>query len=791
MMSIPRAEEIAEVMDFLKFSIKSSSGFQGNICFNFRVEGSENDERLRYLVRVNKKKEVSTMLLQSDIANHAKMNIDCEVTMSVDDFLYLYSGKATIGEVSRLCYSGRVHVSGFQFRFLTRFAQSFEFTTDKWTSFYAWQKEQEQLGDQINLENQEDLVRLPRQIALYIRNGINMAHLQRRCFEASLGRIFGNRLLLSYMSLAHRGRTFQQTNSLPLRPKAKKLLRVSRSLHGIHPKRKAQSKVLTLRDQVEGFMETSYELIKSHELLPSLASPSDIDDETSKLLQGTARYSIRRNKTNWITKLKQSTNLDQRVDLTDASRKQIDKFIANIVGLDTPITKSNFMPAPQRVLHELKILIASPEHPSSTTPSPPLSSILRDVDTTISMELSPEDTKQSFVRPSPPIELGAREIIRYNTNREFLKGKRALKKKIEGLRRDLLTHRPVFKPLGNLKQHGEKVTKSQTFKRPVLGEITNNKLTVLKNKKALLDGQKTQRRQEVIRRTSLVNDKTKEETKIEPEIETRNEFDIDYEDKDNEVACYQYAADIYKYYFEVEKVRMPNPNYMADQCDINTKMRGILVDWLVDVHAKYHLLPQTLHIAVNLVDRHLEKNVTLPRGRLQLVGVTSLFIASKYEEIYPPEANDFVKITDNAYTLSELFKMEEELLASIGYRVTTPTAYQFMNRFLKATATKVPKLQNYAHYIIDRCLQEYKLLKYKPSMLAATAVLLTRTYMDAQPVWSPTAEYHSTYSEAVLGPCMKDITDMLVTAASGVGKSAKLTAVKRKFSKEKYNHVFW
>ncbi|OQS00923.1 hypothetical protein ACHHYP_02160 [Achlya hypogyna] len=437
---IPRADEIAEVMDFLKFSIKSTSGFLGNICFNFRVEGAD-DARLRYIVHVNKKKEVSTMLLSNDEPHHAKMKIDCEVTMTIDDFLHLYSGKATIGEVSRLCYSGRVHVSGFQFRFLTRFAQSFEFSTDKWNAFYAWQKEQEALDDSPLMVDSVEYGRLPRQISLYVRGGLNMVILQRRCFEASLGRIFGTRLLLSYTSLAHSGKQFQQQR---LTPSGKKLLRISRTLNGIQaPRRKLHpTAVPSLRDELEDFMEASYALVKDHDLIPSLLAPTSIGEETAKLLEGSARYTLRRKSPNWIAKLKASSNLDKRVDLTDATRKQINKIMANIVGPDMQMTKSNFMPAPQRVLHELKNLISA-EHSSSSSSSPPLAAVLRDMDAAIAMELGLVEDKKVFVRPTPPLEIGTRDILRYNTNREFIKGKKALKKKIEGIRRGLLTHRPM------------------------------------------------------------------------------------------------------------------------------------------------------------------------------------------------------------------------------------------------------------------------------------------------------------------------------------------------------------
>jgi len=86
-------------------------------------------------------------------------------------------------------------------------------------------------------------------------------------------------------------------------------------------------------------------------------------------------------------------------------------------------------------------------------------------------------------------------------------------------------------------------------------------------------------------------------------------------------------------------------------------MRSVLLDWLVDVHYKFKLLPETLFLTVNLIDRYLEK-VEINRKRLQLVGVTSMFIASKYEEIYAPEVKDFAYVTDSAYTKQEILDME-------------------------------------------------------------------------------------------------------------------------------------
>ena len=86
-------------------------------------------------------------------------------------------------------------------------------------------------------------------------------------------------------------------------------------------------------------------------------------------------------------------------------------------------------------------------------------------------------------------------------------------------------------------------------------------------------------------------------------------------------------------------------------------MRGILVDWLSEVHLKFKLVPETLYLSVNLIDRYLEKEL-VQRSHLQLIGVTAMLIASKYEEIYAPEVKDFVYITDKAYSKDQILQLE-------------------------------------------------------------------------------------------------------------------------------------
>lgn len=100
--------------------------------------------------------------------------------------------------------------------------------------------------------------------------------------------------------------------------------------------------------------------------------------------------------------------------------------------------------------------------------------------------------------------------------------------------------------------------------------------------------------------------------------------------------CAEYASDIHENMRKEEGKSLVWSSYMEAQPDVNEKMRAILIDWLVEVHLKFKLVPETLYLTVSLIDKYLEK-VVVNWEKLQLVGVTAMLIASKYEEIYAPE----------------------------------------------------------------------------------------------------------------------------------------------------------
>jgi hypothetical protein len=224
---------------------------------------------------------------------------------------------------------------------------------------------------------------------------------------------------------------------------------------------------------------------------------------------------------------------------------------------------------------------------------------------------------------------------------------------------------------------------------------------------------------------------------------------------------------------------------MAHQTDINEKMRAILVDWLVEVHNKFKLMPETMYLTVNLIDRFLERKMVV-RQKLQLVGVTAMLIASKYEEIYAPEVRDFVYITDKAYTKEQILMMEAMMLNTLDFRVTVPTPYVFLSRYLKVAGENDPtaKVSLLATYLVERSLQEYKMLHFAPSKIAAAGVNMALRTLRGPGAWGAKMERYSRFSQADLADTIRDVQSSLEGQAAN-----NLKAVHKKYSQPKFGEV--
>lgn len=209
---------------------------------------------------------------------------------------------------------------------------------------------------------------------------------------------------------------------------------------------------------------------------------------------------------------------------------------------------------------------------------------------------------------------------------------------------------------------------------------------------------------------------------------------------------------------------------------MNASMRGILVDWLIEVAEEYKLSADTLFLSVKYIDCCLSA-CAVARTQLQLVGVTCMLIASKYEEIYAPQVDEFCYITDNTYTREDVLLMERTVLNALDFELTQPTTRLFLRQYFQAAECDA-KVEFYAYFLAELALLEYKLLKFSPSIVAAAALSLAMvTFGDS--VWSPILVHQTGICEEHFSECVSELR----RCHSSVGKSSLRAAL------EKYSHA--
>jgi cyclin B len=218
------------------------------------------------------------------------------------------------------------------------------------------------------------------------------------------------------------------------------------------------------------------------------------------------------------------------------------------------------------------------------------------------------------------------------------------------------------------------------------------------------------------------------------------------------------------------------------QTDVNEKMRTILIDWLVDVHLKFKLLPETLFLAVEIIDRFLDKKV-VSRQKLQLVGVVAMLLAAKYEEIYPPEVKDFIYIAANTYTRDDILRMERLMFSTLDHNITCPTVYVFLKRGLQVMDADL-KTHQLSQYLAELSLLEYKLLAHPPSLIGASCIYLANKYLAVKQPWGRVLEHYCQYKLSDVEACAAEILTLSQNAPT-----QKTQAVRKKYSYAKYGEV--
>jgi len=276
--------------------------------------------------------------------------------------------------------------------------------------------------------------------------------------------------------------------------------------------------------------------------------------------------------------------------------------------------------------------------------------------------------------------------------------------------------------------------------------------------------------EEPVRKKALVSENEKP-TKLEI-VEEKDDFvvedskpiyppgvnNLDEEDLDDPLMAAEYATEIFEYLRDLECNSIPNPNYMEHQDDLEWKTRGILVDWLIEVHTRFHLLPETLFLAVNIIDRFLSEKV-VQLERLQLVGITAMFIASKYEEVLSPHVANFSHVADDGFTVSEILSAERFILSTLNYDLSYPNPMNFLRRISKADNYDIQS-RTIGKYLMEISLLDHRFMQYRPSHVAAASMYLSRMILD-RGEWDATIAYYAGYTEEEIEPVFELMVDYL------------------------------
>jgi len=217
----------------------------------------------------------------------------------------------------------------------------------------------------------------------------------------------------------------------------------------------------------------------------------------------------------------------------------------------------------------------------------------------------------------------------------------------------------------------------------------------------------------------------------------RGVHDIDEKHPRDPAYCHEYVKDVHSYWSSLQYKYPVSPNYMMKvqksglkPNTIDPKMRGILVEWLVDVAAEFELVTDTLYLAVTYIDRFLSLE-RVGKAELQLVGITCLFIAAKFEDQTFPKVSEAVDMTDRTYTPTQLTRMEGRILTALEFRLASATSKVFLRRLQRA-ANVTAQEKMLGNYISELALVSYDLVGCPGELLAAATMHLARLTLYAE-----------------------------------------------------------
>ncbi|KAB5513432.1 cyclin-like protein [Coniochaeta sp. 2T2.1] len=178
----------------------------------------------------------------------------------------------------------------------------------------------------------------------------------------------------------------------------------------------------------------------------------------------------------------------------------------------------------------------------------------------------------------------------------------------------------------------------------------------------------------------------------------------------------EYSDEIFPYMKELERNLAPSYSDMNNQPEITWPKRAILMEWVIKVHVQLRLLPETLFLTINYIDRFLSVEV-VPLGRLQLLAAAAIFIAGKYEEVRGPSIRNVAKCVEKNLPIEEILKTERFILQVLDYQLGWPGSLYFLRRINKVDGYNI-EIFTLANYFLEVTILHPRFVTFPPSHTA-------------------------------------------------------------------------
>lgn len=368
-------------------------------------------------------------------------------------------------------------------------------------------------------------------------------------------------------------------------------------------------------------------------------------------------------------------------------------------------------------------------------------------------------------------------------NRENANARPANLKKVQSKNVQITnnTKRNAFAEVGNKIHAQTNITKKNDASAPTLKDAATKKAQVKQQKLPPAPNTTLINTKKAPKQEKKKSSETKDFVKVKEVSYSskRLEEPADPREPNDPLLATEYVQEIYSYLRDME-LRFPVQSNFLNAHNSTPRMRKVLINWLVEVHLSFTLLPETLHLTVGVLDRYLQVNKTVGTENLQLVGASALLIACKYEEMFPPPLSDFEYVVDYSFTKQDILDMEIKMLHELNWCLGRPLPLHFLRRFSKVARVQ-PEHHALGKYLLELALFEYELCHLRPSLLAAAATCLSITILDELPnaaaAWTAALADCSTYAYA-------DIRSVLFTLAHALlnSESSKYQAIRSKYA---------